>query len=80
MACDLDDVLAYTTDKQVRVRHRWLGGIYYIGFFAVLLYTVIYQVSRSSGRVNLCPTVHGHVQPHRILDTRRWSSRTGTPK
>ena len=46
---DLDDVFAFQTDKQVRVRHRWLGGIYYFGFLLVLLYTIIYQVQHHPG-------------------------------
>ena len=38
--CDLDDVLAYSTVKTVKVRHRWLGGIYYTSIILILICAV----------------------------------------
>ena len=43
MGHDLDDLLAYTTEKKVVVRHRWLGGIYYVSMLGILAW-VIFQL------------------------------------
>ena len=43
-ACDLDDLLAYKTVKTVTVRHRWLGGIYYVSMLAIIVYTIVWNV------------------------------------
>ena len=47
MSFDWDDVLAYTTNKTVTIRHRWLGLLYYILLFLVVGYIfgvqIIYQ-------------------------------------
>ena len=48
---DLDDLLAYKTFKTVKVRHRWLGGVYYGTMVAILLYTGLYAVWLKEGYV-----------------------------
>ena len=44
MPTDWDDVLAYTTGRKVRIRHRWVGGLYYFAVLRIIAYTVVYQV------------------------------------
>ena len=38
---DLDDVLAYTTERKVVIRHRWVGGLYYSTMVCILAYVVV---------------------------------------
>ena len=41
MGMDLDDVLAYTTERKVVIRHRWVGGLYYTTMVGILAYVVV---------------------------------------
>ena len=43
-ALDPDDVFAFTTEKRVRVRHRWLGMLYYGLLVVIGMYVVGYQL------------------------------------
>ena len=49
MGCDLDSLCAYTTEKQVVVRHRWAGLLYYSCIAGVLLYVVVVQIVFNRG-------------------------------
>eukprot|EP00966_Prymnesium_polylepis_P115074 2659729-Prymnesium_polylepis.1 len=44
LGLDADNVFAYTTTKLIRVRHRWLGVVYYSLLVAIFGYTVGYQI------------------------------------
>ena len=67
---DLDDVLAYTSYRRVRIRHKWVGGIYYISMMAILAYTIGFQVILAKGYLLLQPidgAVRGTVYAPRSL-------------
>jgi hypothetical protein len=46
---DLDSWCSYTTEKQVIVRHKWAGLLYYSCIIAVVLYVVIVQIVYNRG-------------------------------
>lgn len=52
---DWDDVLAYTTERKTRIRHKWLGALYYATMLAILVYTVVWQVVLLRGYLLLEP-------------------------
>ena len=41
MPIDWDEYCAYTTLKKVSVRHRYIGGVYYVAICIIFLYTII---------------------------------------
>ena len=45
MALDWDDLLAYTTNKRVRIRHRWLGLAYYSFILFVIIYIFVVKIT-----------------------------------
>lgn len=51
MGLDWDDVLGFKTEAKVVVRHRWLGGIYYVAMLAIVLYTIISTIVLKEGYV-----------------------------
>jgi len=67
---DLDDVLAYTSYRRVRIRHKWVGGIYYLSMMVILAYTIGFQVILAKGYLLLQPidgAVRGTVYAPRLL-------------
>ena len=65
MGCDLDDWLAYTTERQVVIRHRWVGAVYYVTLLAILGYVFGYEVIMNKGYAHfqrLSGTVRATVQ------------------
>ena len=66
MKVDWDDVLAYTTERKVRIRHKWVGGLYYLTALAIASYTCIYQVWLLRGYLMDVPitgSLHASVEP-----------------
>eukprot|EP00316_Scyphosphaera_apsteinii_P012397 CAMPEP_0119303528 /NCGR_PEP_ID=MMETSP1333-20130426/4948_1 /TAXON_ID=418940 /ORGANISM="Scyphosphaera apsteinii, Strain RCC1455" /LENGTH=434 /DNA_ID=CAMNT_0007306233 /DNA_START=169 /DNA_END=1473 /DNA_ORIENTATION=- len=66
MSCDLDDWLAYTTEKQVRIRHRWIGIIYYLTILLIVGYVLAYEIIYQRGYAkfqSLSGTVRATVLP-----------------
>lgn len=66
MHIDLDDALAYTTERKVRIRHKWVGGIYIFSVLAIIVYTVVYQVVLLRGYlldIPIAGSLHASVKP-----------------
>ena len=57
MGLDWDDLLAYTSFRRVRIRHKYVGGLYYFTMFLILMYTGVWQVYLSKGYLLLQPIV-----------------------
>lgn len=55
MGFDWDDILAYTTARKVRLRHRYVGGLYYLTMIGILCYTILVQVVVQQGYLLLQP-------------------------
>ena len=75
---DWDDALAYKTVKTVKVRHRWLGCIYYTSMIAIVVYTVVNTLVIKEGYVRqisvlgaIRSTVHA---PNYSLHAPSWES------
>ncbi len=71
MAIDLDDLLAYTTTRRVRVRHARVGGLYYSIIIAICAYTIGYRVVYKKGYERLIPltgAVRATVAPPAALE------------
>ena len=61
MGCDPDDWLAYTTQREGRIRHRWVGAVYYLTLAAILCYVFGYEIIANQGYAHfqkLSGTVH----------------------
>jgi hypothetical protein len=46
---ELDSLCSYTTEKQVIVRHKWAGLLYYSCILTIVLYVVIVQIVYNRG-------------------------------
>ena len=65
---DPDDVFAFTTEKRVRVRHRWLGFFYYSLLLSIGLYVVAYQILYQRQYIKRDP-LHAGAVSARLLTT-----------
>uniref|UniRef100_A0A7S0LEJ1 Uncharacterized protein n=1 Tax=Coccolithus braarudii TaxID=221442 RepID=A0A7S0LEJ1_9EUKA len=59
---DWDDLLAYTTEKRVVVRHRWLGLVYYFSILAIVIYTIVGTIILQKGYAVNLPIKGGAVR------------------
>ena len=48
-ARDCDDICAYTYPKTVRIRHKWVGILYFTVVLLVIAYILIFQMYYSRG-------------------------------
>ena len=49
MGVDWDDLFAYKTESKVRIRSRWLGGLYYISMIAIFAAYLPYELVYNHG-------------------------------
>ncbi len=52
---DLDDLFAYTTGKRVVIRHRWIGGLYYLTILGIVGYVIGYELILKRGYNAIVP-------------------------